>query len=155
MSVSWPFHLPLILTSYSDAGNDAHAGFIVYQRLIAMGQSMTKIPNPIYYSFDAIRGSLCQPSGLPWISHNPDYDPGPPPPPKQPKSAVSTEDGINPPSSPPPGLPAQTMSNPSPVSNRKTRSRPRARHRHKLGSNGGAGSSNIVHATNGSPHGPL
>ncbi|KAG6869170.1 hypothetical protein C0993_012269 [Termitomyces sp. T159_Od127] len=64
------------------AANDAHAGFVLYQRLSAMAKAMSKVPKPVYYSFDIVRGCLCEPSGMHWNCHNPDYDPGPPPPPK-------------------------------------------------------------------------
>ncbi|RDB28430.1 Werner Syndrome-like exonuclease [Hypsizygus marmoreus] len=73
------------------AGNDAHAGFVIYERLAAMALSMEKIPKPAYYSFDAVRGRLCEPSGMHWMSYNPDYDPGPPPPPKPPKPPTARD----------------------------------------------------------------
>lgn len=43
-----------------------------------MAQSMATIPKPVYYKFDAVRGRLCEPSGMYWAAFNPDYDPGPP-----------------------------------------------------------------------------
>lgn len=48
-----------------------------------------KVPKPSCYSFDAIRGRLCEPSGAMWIPYNRDYDPGPPPPPRPPKPETS------------------------------------------------------------------
>lgn len=50
-----------------------------------MLQNMTKAPDAECFKFDAMRGNLYFPSGLPWGPRNPDYDPGPPPPPKFPK----------------------------------------------------------------------
>ncbi|KAF9459441.1 ribonuclease H-like domain-containing protein, partial [Collybia nuda] len=64
------------------AGNDAHSGYIIYEKLIAMSNLMPIPPKPVYYTFDAVRGRLCEPSGIHWFAFNPDYDPGPPPPPK-------------------------------------------------------------------------
>jgi hypothetical protein len=64
----------------TDACNDAHAGYVIYNKLMLMAQSMTTIPKPVYYKFDAVRGRLCEPSGMFWPAFNPDYDPGPPPP---------------------------------------------------------------------------
>ncbi|KAG6910591.1 hypothetical protein DXG01_009542 [Tephrocybe rancida] len=64
------------------AGNDAHAGFLLYQRLWVMANLVDKVPKPVYYSFNFVRGNFCEPSGMHWNCHNPDYDPGPPPPPK-------------------------------------------------------------------------
>ena len=43
-----------------------------------MAQSMATIPKPVYYKFDAVRGRLCEPSGMHWAPFNPNYDPGPP-----------------------------------------------------------------------------
>ncbi|KAG6815861.1 hypothetical protein H0H87_010717 [Tephrocybe sp. NHM501043] len=64
------------------AGNDAHAGFVLYQRLSAMANALEKVPKPVYYSFNFVRGNFCEPTGMHWNCYNPDYDPGPPPPPK-------------------------------------------------------------------------
>ncbi|KAF7339954.1 Werner Syndrome-like exonuclease [Mycena venus] len=64
------------------ASNDGHAGYTLYTKLSPMISSLEKPPHPSCYTFDAIRGGLCEPSGLTWIPFNPDYDPGPPPPPK-------------------------------------------------------------------------
>lgn len=82
----------LLLT---DAANDAHAGFVIYEHLSELAQSLPadKIPKKIYYTFDSIGGSLLEPSaGIKsfsavkyWSPENPDYDPGPPPPPRPPK----------------------------------------------------------------------
>ena len=52
---------------------------------MSMAQAMTTIPNVSCYTFDFVRGRLCEPSGKLWFAHNPDYDPGPPPPPKLPE----------------------------------------------------------------------
>ncbi|KAJ7139781.1 hypothetical protein C8R44DRAFT_312841 [Mycena epipterygia] len=61
---------------------DGHAGYILYTRLSRMIPTMPKPPNATCYSFDVIRGRLCESSGMTWSPFNPDYDPGPPPPPK-------------------------------------------------------------------------
>jgi len=66
------------------ASNDAHAGFSLYSRFIAMAEAMGKIPFVSYYSYDVVRGLLCDTSGGVWHPQNPDYDPGPPPPPRAP-----------------------------------------------------------------------
>lgn len=66
----------------SDAGNDAHAGFIVYSRLAELMTAMTITPEREYYSFDCVGGFLRKPSGAHWFPYNPNYDPGPLPPPK-------------------------------------------------------------------------
>lgn len=50
-----------------------------------MSKLMATSPKAVYYTFDAVRGRLCEPSGMHWSAFNPDYDPGPPPPPKIPK----------------------------------------------------------------------
>ncbi|KAG5652280.1 hypothetical protein H0H81_005540 [Sphagnurus paluster] len=68
------------------AANDAHAGFLIYERLMTMANAMDKVPSPAYYSFDCVRGRLCEPTGMHWNCYNPEYDPGPPPPPKAPKA---------------------------------------------------------------------
>lgn len=56
-----------------------------------MANAMSKVPKPVYYSFSIVRGSLCEPSGMHWNCHNPDYDPGPPPPPKPPKPPTARD----------------------------------------------------------------
>ncbi|KAH0590366.1 Werner syndrome ATP-dependent helicase like protein [Termitomyces sp. J132] len=86
---NWESLLTPLLVDY--AANDAHAGFVLYQRLSAMANAMTKVPKPVYYTFSLIRGYLCEPSGVQWICHNPDYDPGPPPPPKPPKPPTTRD----------------------------------------------------------------
>ena len=72
----------------TDAANDAHAGYVIYSRLITMSQHMPD-PNmlsPRYYSFSVVNGSLLDYLGLSgWSPENPYYDPGPPPPPREPK----------------------------------------------------------------------
>ncbi|KAF8213431.1 ribonuclease H-like domain-containing protein [Mycena galopus ATCC 62051] len=82
------------------ASNDAHAGYTLYMRLHPIISAMEKPPHPRCYTFDAIRGRLCEPSGMTWSPFNPDYDPGPPPPPKVPRpstetSAVSTGTAVS------------------------------------------------------------
>ncbi|KXN83591.1 Werner syndrome ATP-dependent helicase [Leucoagaricus sp. SymC.cos] len=68
------------------AANDAHAGFVIYTRLMAMLPSVSPQPEAKCYTFDTFGGQLCVPSGrTPWKAQNPEYDAGPPPPPKQPK----------------------------------------------------------------------
>ncbi|KAL4264287.1 3'-5' exonuclease [Pleurotus pulmonarius] len=66
------------------AANDAHAGLTLYNRLGAMARSIDTL-KPVYYTFDCVRGRLCEPSGAQWYAWNPNYDPGPPPPPRPPK----------------------------------------------------------------------
>jgi hypothetical protein len=68
-----------------DAANDAHSGFIIFNRFARMAQTMPSVPRPSYYSFDAVDGHLYDSLGIAWSPCNPDYDPGPPPPPKPPK----------------------------------------------------------------------
>ncbi|GLB36431.1 putative 3'-5' exonuclease [Lyophyllum shimeji] len=80
---NWEAELTSGMTEY--ASNDAHAGFVLYSRLMSMVNAMEKAPKPVYYTFDAVRGRLCEPTGMHWNCYNPDYDPGPPPPPKTPK----------------------------------------------------------------------
>lgn len=66
-----------------DAANDAHAGYVIYSRLLNMARAMDPVPLPTYYSFSLIDGHLLDSLGIsPWQPHNPYYDPGPPPPPK-------------------------------------------------------------------------
>jgi hypothetical protein len=50
-----------------------------------MAHAMASVPNPTYYSFNAINGHFFDSSGIAWSPSNPEYDPGPPPPPKPPK----------------------------------------------------------------------
>ncbi|KAJ7655160.1 ribonuclease H-like domain-containing protein [Mycena polygramma] len=64
------------------ASNDGHAGHALYMRLFPMISTMQKPPHSTCYTFDSIRGRLCEPSGMTWSPYNPDYDPGPPPPPR-------------------------------------------------------------------------
>ena len=70
--------------SFADAADDAHAGLAIYNHLYAMLGTTAPVPSPSCYSFDCVRGRLCQPSGAHWSAYNPHYDPGPPPPPKDP-----------------------------------------------------------------------
>lgn len=80
------------MSLWTDAANDAHAGFVIHKHLSELAQSLPagQIPKKICYSFDSIGGSLFEPSAGSspaklWSPHNPNYDPGPPPPPKPPK----------------------------------------------------------------------
>ncbi|KAF9498054.1 ribonuclease H-like protein [Pleurotus eryngii] len=66
------------------AANDAHAGLTLYNHLGTMARA-TDTLKPVYYTFDCVRGRLCEPSGAQWYAWNPNYDPGPPPPPRPPK----------------------------------------------------------------------
>jgi len=86
---NWEAHLSEIQQEY--AANDAHSGFIIYCKFAEMAQAMAVAPKSIYYSFNAVDGLLCEPSGTPWAPVNPDYDPGPPPPPKPPKPTQTAE----------------------------------------------------------------
>ncbi|TFK41333.1 ribonuclease H-like domain-containing protein [Crucibulum laeve] len=75
------------------ASNDAHSGYIIYKKLLEMAKSMAAIPESVCYTFDSVRGRLCEPTGMQWHPRNPNYDPGPPPPiraPKEPKVANVT-----------------------------------------------------------------
>ncbi|KAJ3515858.1 hypothetical protein NMY22_g14340 [Coprinellus aureogranulatus] len=65
----------------SYAANDAHAGFTLYKKLMALVDQKDP-PDSKYYTFDCVRGYYCEPTGLPWYPVNPKYDPGPPPPPR-------------------------------------------------------------------------
>ncbi|KAF9452541.1 ribonuclease H-like protein [Macrolepiota fuliginosa MF-IS2] len=67
------------------AANDAHAGYVIYTRLMTIMPSVSPQPNLRCYSFDTVRGRLCEPSGATWRAFNPNYDPGPLPPPREPK----------------------------------------------------------------------
>ncbi|KAF8058278.1 ribonuclease H-like domain-containing protein [Lyophyllum atratum] len=78
-------------SNWEDAGNDAHAGFVLHQRLSSMADAMDNIPKTVYYTFDAVRGRLCEPTGMHWNCYNPDYDPGPPPPPKPAKEPTARD----------------------------------------------------------------
>ncbi|KAJ6604301.1 ribonuclease H-like domain-containing protein [Mycena vulgaris] len=77
---NWENYLDLDQQEY--ASNDGHAGYALYMKLSRMLSTMAKTPNPTCYTFDAIRGRLCESSGMTWAPFNPDYDPGPPPPPR-------------------------------------------------------------------------
>ncbi|KAF9014995.1 ribonuclease H-like domain-containing protein [Cyathus striatus] len=81
---NWENQLSYVQQEY--AANDAHAGYTIYNRLLEMARSMPEFPDSVYYTFDAVRGRLCEPSGAQWYARNPNYDPGPPPPPKPVKS---------------------------------------------------------------------
>ncbi|KAJ7275385.1 ribonuclease H-like domain-containing protein [Mycena haematopus] len=84
---NWENHLDSSQQEY--ASNDGHAGYTLYTKLSSMVHGMQNPPHPRCYTFDAIRGRLCEPSGMTWSPFNPDYDPGPPPPPKVPPSGTS------------------------------------------------------------------
>lgn len=73
------------------AGNDAHAGFVLYTRLEDMKNNMAIVPGNECYMFDCFMGILCHPSGARWAPQNPDYDPGPPPPPRVKKEKPSPD----------------------------------------------------------------
>jgi ribonuclease D len=82
---NWEWNLNGLQQEY--AANDAHAGYVLYSRLVSTAQAMDPVPLPTYYSFSFVGGLLCDVSGLNlWQAHNPRYDPGPPPPPKKPKN---------------------------------------------------------------------
>jgi len=78
------------------ASNDGHAGYTLYMRLSSMIHTMAKTPSPTCYAFDAIRGRLCESSGMTWAPFNPDYDPGPPPPPRLPAPTSSGAKALSP-----------------------------------------------------------
>ncbi|KIM85515.1 hypothetical protein PILCRDRAFT_367306 [Piloderma croceum F 1598] len=80
---NWEAQLSTVQQDY--AANDAHSGFVIFNRFAAMAHVMDSVPNPTYYSFNAINGCLLDSSGVPWNPSNPEYDPGPPLPPKPPK----------------------------------------------------------------------
>ncbi|TFK57491.1 ribonuclease H-like protein [Heliocybe sulcata] len=69
------------------AANDAHSGWLIYTRLIAMADAIEPKPLEVYYTFDVSQGRLYDPGSksLPWSPMNPNYDPGPLPPPKEKK----------------------------------------------------------------------
>lgn len=81
-------HRAFSLLEYTDAANDACAGYVIYNRLLALARYMPD-PNtlsPRHYSFSVVNGSLLDHLGISeWSPQNPHYDPGPPPPPKEPK----------------------------------------------------------------------
>ncbi|KAG2156486.1 ribonuclease H-like domain-containing protein [Suillus bovinus] len=80
---NWELRLSLVQQEY--AANDAHAGYAIYTRLIALARDMPNT-DPYYYSFSVVNGLVLDHLGSSqWIPHNPYYDPGPPPPPKEPK----------------------------------------------------------------------
>lgn len=63
-----------------DAGNDAHAGYTLYNRLQSMITLMQTPPDATWFSFNNHAGFLCNEDGHPWHPINPNYDPGPLPP---------------------------------------------------------------------------
>lgn len=93
------------------AANDAHAGYTIYRRLIAMVNSSSTPPKSVWYTFDSVRGRLCQPSGEQWRAYNPIYDPGPPPPPRVSKEPKAADDEANNNSSGPSQLPDNNLEN--------------------------------------------
>ena len=71
--------------TFVDAANDAHCAWLLYARLRTLLSAMAKPPKSICYTFDAVRGRLCEPTTTAqWAPANPDYDPGPPPPKPEP-----------------------------------------------------------------------
>ncbi|KAJ7666462.1 ribonuclease H-like domain-containing protein [Mycena rosella] len=88
---NWENFLDLDQQEY--ASNDGHAGYALYTKLSRMIPAMSKPPSPTCYTFDIIRGRLCEPSGMTWSPFNPDYDPGPPPPPKPVPARTSSSTG--------------------------------------------------------------
>jgi len=93
---------PLSELQQEYAANDAHAGLVVFNKLMTLMDpmepplvkhtpsavdSLTKpVPSRHYYTFD-YNGHLVETgtTGKFWNCYNPDYNPGPPPPPKVPK----------------------------------------------------------------------
>ncbi|KAJ7169533.1 ribonuclease H-like domain-containing protein [Mycena filopes] len=73
----------------------ASNGLALYTRLHLMLTAMDNPPNPNCYTFDAVRGRLCEPSGIAWVPYNPDYDPGPPPPPKDASESSNRPNGVS------------------------------------------------------------
>lgn len=73
-----------------DAGNDAHAGYSLYQILIARASQMARLKSS-YYTFDYIQGRISHTYVSTWTCRNPDYDPGPPPPPRMPKPPKASD----------------------------------------------------------------
>ncbi|EPQ60975.1 ribonuclease H-like protein, partial [Gloeophyllum trabeum ATCC 11539] len=84
---------PLNVKQQDYAANDAHSGFIIYTKLIAMAELVQPKPLPLYYTFDVSEGLLVDTSGQPWSPMNPNYDPGPPPPPKEKKERKPRAEG--------------------------------------------------------------
>ncbi|KAJ7630612.1 ribonuclease H-like domain-containing protein [Roridomyces roridus] len=87
---NWEQRLDLAQKEY--ASNDALAGYTLYIRLTQMLNTLPKAPSTRCYTFDYVRGRLCEPSGMSWAPFNPDYDPGPPPPPPPPKATATTSE---------------------------------------------------------------
>ncbi|KAG2350663.1 ribonuclease H-like protein [Suillus weaverae] len=82
---NWELRLSSVQQDY--AANDAHAGYAIYTRLIALARDAPNI-DPYYYSLSVVNGFVLDHLGISqWIPHNPYYDPGPPPPPKEPKES--------------------------------------------------------------------
>lgn len=61
---------------FTDAANDAHAGYIVYKKLIVMSSKVSSATSPKRYTFDLVRDSPFESSDIHWHSG---YDPAPPP----------------------------------------------------------------------------
>jgi hypothetical protein len=70
-----------------------------------MVNSSSTPPKSVWYTFDSVRGRLCQPSGEQWRAYNPIYDPGPPPPPRVSKEPKAADDEASNNSSGPSQLP--------------------------------------------------
>jgi hypothetical protein len=64
--------------SYSDAANDAHAGYMIYTKLASKVTEMVPVPDPDCYTFHVLEGLLRDVEGRPWFPFNPNYDPGKP-----------------------------------------------------------------------------
>lgn len=63
---------------FTDAANDAHAGYVVYKKLTVMslkGSSATS-PKALHYTFDLVRDIRFESSDIHWHSG---YNPAPPP----------------------------------------------------------------------------
>lgn len=76
-----------------------------------MVNSSSTPPQSVWYTFDSVRGRLCQPSGEQWRAYNPIYDPGPPPPPRVPKEPKAADDETSNNSSGPSQLPDNKLEN--------------------------------------------
>jgi len=76
-----------------------------------MVNSSSTPPESVWYTFDSVRGRLCQPSGEQWRAYNPTYDPGPPPPPRVSKEPKAADDEASNNSSGPSQLPDNKLEN--------------------------------------------
>jgi len=85
---NWEAYLDANQLEY--AGNDAHAGYVIYRKLEPMKALLQDPPESVWYSFNLISGQLMTSDGHQWHANNPNYDPGPPPPPRLPREAADT-----------------------------------------------------------------